>query len=322
MNAQKYSLIADASFPLFFYLLYASEEMLDNTSFYVGGNLQSCHLSNKVFVPKPKYYTKWGLIRYRLSCLKYRPQLKKTKIIAQDHLYFSAPLIDNLPYTVIEDCPGFFTVLHTRHYHPYQPKGFKEKIYFRLIGRIYNRYAGYNPYCQNRIVSTERDHQLFDSLHLPNECYDLQQLWDDASESRKERIIEVFNLRNLSQIANRSVIIFSQPFMQDCHYSEQEVIDLFRPFIEKYGAEDILVKLHPRDTFDYKKAFPGIETLITKAPQQFLTLMGLKFKTAITVCSSAVSSMDANTEIIWLGAEIDPRIVKAYGVIKCPVNLK
>ena len=78
------------------------------------------------------------------------------------------------------------------------------------------------------------------------------------------------------------------------------------------------IKLQCCGNKDYKKYFPGITTLQTKAPQQLLSAMGIKFNIAITVCSSAVSSMDKDCKIVWIGAEIDDRIVKAYGHVKSP----
>ena len=107
----RYSFVGDTTYALLLYMLYANDEMLRNTTYFVGHNLASCNLLCKKIMPVLSSYSDKERVKYRLRCLKYRMGLKKSFIYAQDHLYFSAPLIDNLKYTVLEDCPNFFTVL-------------------------------------------------------------------------------------------------------------------------------------------------------------------------------------------------------------------
>lgn len=315
----KFSLIADTTYALLLYMLYAKDNMLLNTTYYVGTTLSTLPLYPKIVMPPIKHYTDKELIKYRIRCLKYRLQLCRSEIYAQDHLYFSAPLIDNHPYILLEDCPRFFTTLYNTNN--------KKSLYIKkctglrhlMMGRIYNQYGGYNIYCKNRIVTSDSDKCLFDSFGLKNEQYNIQQLWNSASEFKKKYIKRIFMIDDKMVTNHQDVIIFSQPLITDCHLSVSEHLALFKPYIDQYGIENIIVKLHPRDTFDYQKYFPGIKILSTKAPQQLLSAMGLRLRIAITVCSSAVSSMDKNTEIVWIGAEVDDRIVKAYGHVQCPV---
>lgn len=41
--------------------------------------------------------------------------------------------------------------------------------------------------------------------------------------------------------------------------------------------------------------------------------VGLDFDRVITICSSSVSDMSANVELIWIGTEANDKIVKVYG---------
>lgn len=314
-----YSFIGDTTYSLMLYLLYSSDDMLHNTTFFVGQNLALCSLNNKIVMPLLTIYSNMSLTKYRIQCLRYRKMLRNTCIFAQDHLYFSAPLIDNLHYNVLEDCPNFFTVLNSRipKEPPFVPSLGANWQNF-CLGRIYNRYGGYNPYCLKRVITSNSDKKLFERQNLEYEQVNLNELWIDASERKKLFVKGVFDLNDIEAVCSRQVVIFSQPLMEDAYLSNEEQASIYKPYIEKYGAENILVKLHPRDNFDYKKYFPNIKVIKTKAPQQLLSLMGVKFKIAITVCSSAVSSMDDDCDIIWIGSEIDERIVKAYGHIKCP----
>lgn len=312
----KNTFIGDATYALMLYLLYTTDKMINNTTFFVGKNCGECNLPNKLIMPPILPYTDKELIKYRFNCIKYRSQLKHSEIYAQDHVYFAAPLIDNLQYTVLEDCPNFFTIREERKEITFKPS-LSTLWYNFKVGRIYNRYAGHNPYCKNRIITSDKDKELFDQQKLSYEHVSLSDLWDKSSDYKKQFIVKTFSLPSISSI-NKDVVIFSQPLVNDAHLSEQEVINIFKPYIDRFGPDNILVKLHPRDKFDYKTAFPGISILSTKAPQQLLDIMGVKFKTAITVCSSAVSSMNNDCEIIWIGAEVDGRIVKAYGHVKNP----
>lgn len=321
MGKSNCSFIGDTTYSLLLYLLYADEDMLNNTTFYVGKNLTPCVLDKKVIMSKQASEKDSSMLCYRIRCLRYRRRLRHSVIFAQDHLYFSPALIDNLSYTVLEDCPNFFSVLHSRN--PKQPP-FEPSLgaYWQNIrfGRIYRRYGGYNPWCINRIVTTQSDKLLFDALNLNSEKVDLDELWKNASEYKRKFIKNAFSLHDTKKLTKRKVVVFSQPLNKDAGLSVNEIISIYKPYIEHYGENNILVKLHPRDNIDYKKFFPNIETLQTKAPQQLLTLMGLTFDVAITVCSSAVSSMGQGCKVIWLGAEIDDRIVKAYGHVKNPSN--
>ena len=316
---KQYSFVGDTTYSLLLYMLYGNDDMLRNTTYYVGKNLSPCPLPNKTVMPPLKSYDDAARISYRFKCLKFRAKLRKTNIFAQDHLYFSAPLIDNLRYTVLEDCPNFFTVLNS---HVPKEPSFEPSLgaywYNIKVGRIYNRYGGCNPWCMKRIVTTNSDKKLFEKQGLQYEQINLEVLWNESSDFKKQYIQDVFSLTDIDSLSSKKVVLFSQPLIEDAHLSNDEFISIYKPYIDKYGVENILVKLHPRDKFDYKKYFPGIQTLQTKAPQQLLSAMGIRFKTAITVCSSAVSSMDKDCDIVWLGAEIDDRIVKAYGHVKSP----
>lgn len=312
----KYVFIGDATYALMLYILYATDEMLQNTTFFVGNNCGACNLEKKILMSPISPYTNKELVRYRIKCLKYRKQLKEAEIFAQDHVFFAPALIDNLQYNVVEDCPNFFSIREERKEITFKPT-LGALWYNFKVGRIYQRYAGHNPWCKKRIITSTKDEELFVLKSLPYEKISLQKLWLNASEYKKKFIENVFSLPSLHSI-QKDIVIFSQPLQEDAHLNDEELRNIFLPFVEKFGSENILIKLHPRDKYDYKKAFPGISTLVTKAPQQLLDIMALKFKTAITVCSSAVSSLNEDCEIIWLGAEIDERIVKAYGNIKNP----
>lgn len=86
--SNKYSFVGDTTYSLLLYLLYSSDEMLHNTTYYVGSNLSPCKLEPKIVMPPLKSYSNSDRIKYRLKCLRYRAALRKSNIFAQDHLFF------------------------------------------------------------------------------------------------------------------------------------------------------------------------------------------------------------------------------------------
>lgn len=207
---KSYSFIGDTTYALLLYMLYGSDDMLKNTTYYIGKNLSSCELQHKIVMPELKSFSDSSRIKYRLNCIKYRHRLRKTIIYAQDHLYFSAPLIDNMKYTVLEDCPNFFTVL-TSHV-PKEPS-FTPSLgaywYNFKVGRIYNRYGGFNPWCTNRIITSDSDKTLFDKMQLNSEHVNLDNLWKLASDFKRKYILNAFALKNINQFTSKEVVLFS-----------------------------------------------------------------------------------------------------------------
>ena len=194
----KYSFIGDTTYSLLLYMLYASEEMLSHTKYYVGRNLASLTLSDKVVMPPMLSFDDKTRFLYRLKCLKYRWALSHSEIYAQDHLFFSSPLIDNLGYTLLEDCPNFFTNFDY-HQHLYNERKWRERIQNICLGRIGTHYRGYNPWCKNRILTTDRDIKFFGGLKTyAYEQVNLQQLWNGSSIQKRESIIAAYNLDEIN----------------------------------------------------------------------------------------------------------------------------
>ena len=60
----------------------------------------------------------------------------------------------------------------------------------------------------------------------------------------------------------RKFIGFKDGYRSTCGKKDCYVSIRKKTCIEKYGVENILVKLHPRDTFDYAKHFPNSKILL------------------------------------------------------------
>ena len=315
----RYSFIGDTTYALLLYLLYADENQIQNTTFYIGQNLAPCNLQHRVIMPRVYNFSEKGILKYRLKNISHCINVGCSKIYAQDHLPFSSALIGNSKYILLEDCPNFFSNIDYA-YQLDKRITWRSRLSHLLAGRTFTDIKGYNNTCIDRIISSEADVTCLSKCHLKYIHVNLENLWQNSSQEKKNYIMNVFGIQNINTESCRPVVFFSQPIINDAHFSQEELVNLLMPYFTKYGTKNILVKLHPRDTFDYKKYFPDVETLYTKAPQQLLSLIGFHFSTAITICSSAVSSVNKDCEVIWIGAECDSRIIKAYGHVVNPIN--
>ena len=74
-----------------------------------------------------------------------------------------------------------------------------------------------------------------------------------------------------------------------------------------------MIKPHPRDKFDFDKYFPTIPVLRTYIPMQLLNFMGVMPHIAVTVNSTAISSLPNNVEKIMIGTKVNKKIFDRYG---------
>ena len=122
----------------------------------------------------------------------------------------------------------------------------------------------------------------------------------------------------LDEFKGRNVILLSQPMMEDCGLSEREMADVYADSIAEYEHDGIVVKPHPRDGFPFEKYFPNVKVVKTSVPMQLLCEIGAAFQTAITICSSSISSFPMATEIVWIGAAKNKKMLRLYGGKKPP----
>ena len=91
-------------------------------------------------------------------------------------------------------------------------------------------------------------------------------------------------------------IIFSQPFSEDGYISEDEKKKLFESLVnhyQKYGK--VTLKVHPRDTSIY--SIESANILYGNYPSELLCMMGITFKLAVGVCTSAIYTINAQKSV-------------------------
>lgn len=305
----------------------------DRTIFYVGEGIDEAYLKNLKKVVRfssnyDDYATRAQLLKIKMRAWYHRCRyVCHTKLFAQDHLVFSSQLIGGMKYTMVEDAPGSYTTCLESKVRDVLPKPTRLRPKLRrllLWGPVYGQYFGRNEYCEDRWVTEKSDEQ---SPVLQGRHYTilvLQALWDSASERKKQYISRVFGLdvTILEPLQHSKTIIFTEAFSED-GLSLEEAATMFAPYVERYKKDGVVIKPHPRDKVDWTKAFPDTKVLRTRVPMQILCIMGADFERAITVCSTAISSMKAGTEIIWLRNSAHPKWMAIYGKGgKCPFEGK
>ncbi len=146
-------------------------------------------------------------------------------------------------------------------------------------------------YVQNR--------ELFSDYLIP----DLKQftLNVDFSEEEKQELLDLFvsgqdkiEIERLRKEADG--ILYTQPISEDGYVKEEAKIRIYKELVEyysKYGK--IFIKVHPRDTTQYDFAEEMI--LMGNYPSELLNILGVKFKFAVGLCTSAVETANAQIKI-------------------------
>lgn len=216
-------------------------------------------------------------------------------------------IIGRRNYTLIED--GIIDYSVDRNL----PNTWKSRVQRLLFGAIYRHDIGRNNQCKHIVLT-----QPFSNPKLKEKAkhYDLQKLWQESSETKRELILRKFNITpsDLEMMSKKTVILLTQPLSEDNIMSEEEKIQLYRDLVAPYGEANVLIKPHPREKTDYSKALQKSMCFDKIVPFQLFSLIGLKFDTVVTICSTAALSLQSTgTKIDFKGSRIDERIVAAYG---------
>lgn len=319
-------------YALLLYLLYSSEEDVDNTFFVLDETFPSGfekrlkHSYKFRKVPKHKRISlliNW--IYYHYVCFTKLPRIQhKTELFIQDHKLASKILAWSHNYTLIEDSAGVVSRFFTSYYGKQMienRKNWKYKFFKTLYGPLYCYDFGCSEQCTRLLLTQEDKCSMLSNkerIFLPEIDEDL---WNGFSEFKKNMILSIFdiNKEDINKLSNRKYLLLTDPvWPDDAPYEEHDRI--FRQIINRYPADELIIKTHPRDiNYPYEKEFPGIPVFRRSIPMELFKILGVKFNTIITLFSTAVNQFgDVNIE--WYGTEVSPFCMKLYGHIEPPKN--
>lgn len=312
--------IIDTSYALSLYLLYKPMRDIEATLFFVGDTIHPRireKLPHAVYIPTKVQDWK-SMCAWKMTQYVRWPYLLWCNIYAQDHIAYADILIGRRNYTLIEDAPGAFgqirKVSFLQPFQPYKGDTIKRRIkYYLSHSAIFGQCFGTNNQCLKRLVTCPDDLSSEYIAGKPYELLSLQDLWMQSDETKKAYILQLFSVpaETLQRAKDVDLLILSQPFVEDCGLSPEEMIELYKPYVEKY--KHVVIKVHPRDKFDYESYFPNVEIMTNQAPMQLLNAMGVVYPNALTVCSTALSAMPSETNRIYLGTKVNAKIYKIYG---------
>lgn len=319
--------VSGTIYNLFFNLLITPEAELNSTCYFICGGIPeiiSKHLENVFLVKETFKFSRikqiYYFLKFRLFRKVFYPNLSYAQIYAQDHLPISPFVIGRRPYSFTEDAPDIFNVICKQKYVKdlWTSKN-KYKGLLKSLRLFFNPIAGgvyaNNELCNKLIISVPSVPEYVKGKEI--QIVELKKCWEKSSTEKQRFILDTFNITedDLQVMKTRKIIIFTQPFWSDNLLTYKEHLDVYKKLIyeSSYKIDDIVIKTHPRDSFDYKRVFPNIYVFDKPVPMQFLDVIGLKFEEAATICSTAVLNLPYKMKINWIGARVHPILLKEYG---------
>lgn len=243
----------------------------------------------------------------------------KYKLYAQDHLFFSTDVIGNHDYILIEDSAKTFTNVNNGLFYQSVWKRRSDQSFLLLkllYGETLYGFFGKNKCCKEVLLSEDDNHpSIKDKVkHICN-IYDS---WHTSSIEKKVFINRIFDLQDddLSSLSRKNVL-FTQCFYPEI-LSEKEHASIYELVLSSFPPDEVIIKTHPRDIFDYKSYFKKYDVFDKIVPAQLLSLNGIVYKNIITVCSTSVANVKYSGKLIWYGTEINQKIFNIIGHIEPP----
>lgn len=318
-------------YTLLLYLLYSTEEEVNNTFFVLDETfpagfekrLKYAYKFRKVSHGRFSILINW--LYYHFICFTKLPHIKKTtQLFVQDHKYAAKVLTWSHNYALIEDSAG----VASRYFSGYYGKqmvnnrhNWKYCIFKLFYGPLYCYDFGCSKQC-TKLLLTQDDKcpELVNKerIILPQINNDL---WNSFTESKKKMILSIFDLQSddVDVLTKRKYLLLTDPvWPDDAPYEEHDRV--FHEVIKRYPVDELIIKTHPRDVnYPYETEFPGIPVFRKSIPMEMFKLLGVQFKTIITLFSTAVNQFtDVNVE--WYGTEVSPYCMRLYGHIDAPSN--
>lgn len=315
--------VIDTPYALSIYLLKMPIDEIKSTKFFVGDSVNTniiYRLPHWVLIRNQSakadwIYMSWLRIYKYLKCWSY----PFAKLYAQDHLYIASQMIGPYNYTNIPDGPSCYTIWERCPFQPIKhtlPSIFQIKKWLKYIlsrGKMYDLKYGINEQCINRWITTRDDEKSVFIKGKTYEYLDSTKLWENSTNEKRDLIKTVFGISdNLINNTNKiETLILTQPFQEDCGLTDDEMYDIYVPYI--LNRKFVAIKPHPRDHYNWKEKFPSAYVIETYAPMQLLNYIGIVPKEAITVSSSSISDMPETVRRIVLGTNVNQKIFNTYG---------
>jgi hypothetical protein len=277
----------------------------------------------KTFIEKMQ--RRWMKLRLRFFKYVDYPFLKTAEIFACDIPYGSL-CIGNRPYSLLPDSPNCLT-LNTQYDSAEYLRMIKHansllgKLQRLLFGDVFVHYIGHNMQCKSIYLNMENVSPVLNGKEVHIQSF--SSLWENATDLKKEFIMRLFDitLGDIEFLNSRPNLFFSQPMMKDCGLTEMEYVGILSKIFQNYPPNSVIVKTHPRDTFDYAGHFPDVAVFSKSVNSQLLNFIGVSPQKIITINSTAIEGFPESIECDYYGSHIHPKLEQHYGMVYKPDRL-
>lgn len=207
-----------------------------------------------------------------------------------------------IKYNLIEDGYDFFSYKYTDFRNRIFTKKSTIQDYKDLLKHLFflrrTKGPGFSKYCQsievNDISVVPKDERYHKFKEVPR-----KELFENITEERKQLILRVFDVEELSEVKDKSVLILTQPLSLDgLMNSDDRQYGFYKQICYKYISEgyEVYLKPHPRDTITYEK-INGIKLIAQTVPMELIEMVSdVKFERIITHSSTAINFLTCGRE--------------------------
>lgn len=230
-----------------------------------------------------------------------------------------------IPYNLLEDGYNVFQFKSQNFMDRIFTKDFYFQDYKDLIKHLFflkTSKPGFGKYCQsievNDISVVPKDERYHKFKEVPR-----KDLFNNISEERKQLILRVFGVEELSGVTDKSVLILTQPLSLDrLMNSDDKQCEFYKKICDKYLSEgyEVYLKPHPRDTINYEK-INGVKLIAQTVPMELIEMVSdVKFERIITHSSTAINFLTCGEEkevfYDFNTQEYDEKLLEKYKINK------
>ena len=229
-------------------------------------------------------------------------------------------------YNLIEDGYNFFSYKYTDFRNRVFTKKATIRDYKDLLKHLFflrrTKGPGFSKYCQsievNDISVVPKDERYHKFKEVPR-----KDLFNNISEERKQLILRVFDVEELSEVAEKSVLILTQPLSIDgLMNSDDKQYGFYKKICNRYLSEgyEVYLKPHPRDSVTYEK-MNGVTLIAQSVPMELIEMVSdVKFERITTHSSTAINFLTCGKEkevfFDFNTREYDEKLLKKYNINK------
>jgi len=221
------------------------------------------------------------------------------------HLCYSNYVLRNHKYYMVED-----GMLNYNMY-PYNDRRHRfNALWHILLGKNYGirrTFAGSEENCIKIHLTGIREIKAA-QIRTKAVIQTMDELWHNSELSKRRFINSVFGVDyvDTADLSRYDSILLMQPCAMDGILSDEEEYDAYSWIIKHIPSKKLVIKPHPRDKRYFKKLYPGIKILNTKAPMELLALNGIRFKYAYTITSTAAFLFPYPIKVAFIGHRVHP----------------